>query len=196
MRWGGRLGRIAAVAIALSTLASCSARAGNATEANCPIEDRQFFVLMAQSVPSATLIPCIESFPAGWSYGGSDVSNTVARFWLNSDRGGLHAVEVSLEASCRITGAVDVTNSTSEGGVRVYLDEFDLHPFSANKYFVFPGGCVTYRYRFGPEAEATLALEADEAVTFGLRTVLVAKVQEELGLTLCGAGAPPCLGGE
>ena len=196
MRWRGRLARVAAVAIALSTLASCSARAGDTTEANCPIQDSELFVLMAQSVPSATLIPCIESVPAGWSYGGSDVSDTVARFWLNSDRGGRHAVEVSLEASCRIIGAVDVTNSTSEGGVRVYVNEFDLHPFSANKYFVFPGGCVTYRYRFGPEAEATLALEADEAVTFGLRTVLVAEVQEELGLTLCGAGAPPCVGGE
>jgi hypothetical protein len=196
MSWHTRIGRVAATAIVVSTLASCSARAGDATEANCPIEDERFFVLMAQSVPSATLIPCIEALPAGWTYGGSDVSNAVARFWLDSDRGGFHAVEVSLEASCRITEAVDVTNSTSEGGVRVYLDEFDLHPFTANKYFVFPGGCVTYRYRFGPEAEATLALEADEAVTFNPRTVLVAKVQEELGLTLCGAGAPPCVDGE
>jgi hypothetical protein len=196
MRWRRRLGRVAAIALVLATLGSCSARAGDASEANCPIEDGELFVLMAQSVPSATLIPCIEALPAGWTYGGSDVSNAVARFWLDSDRGGYHAVEVSLEASCRITGAVDVTNSTSEGGVRVYLDAFDLHPFTANKYFVFPGGCVTYRYRFGPEAQATLALEADEAVTFNLRTVLVAKVHEELGLTLCGAGAPPCVGGE
>jgi hypothetical protein len=196
MRWRRRLGRVASIALVLSTLASCSARAGDASEANCPIEDGELFVLMAQSVPSATLIPCIEALPAGWTYGGSDVSNAVARFWLDSDRGGYHAVEVSLEASCRITGAVDVTNSTSEGGVRVYLDEFDLHPFSANKYFLFPGGCVTYRYRFGAQAQATLALEADEAVTFGLRTVLVAQVQDELGLTLCGAGAPPCVGGE
>ena len=196
MRWQRRIGKVAALALVVAALASCSARAGDATEANCPIEDGELFVLMAQSVPSATLIPCIEALPAGWTYGGSDVSNAVARFWLDSDRGGYHAVEVSLEASCRITGAVDVTNSTSEGGVRVYLDEFDLHPFTANKYFVFPGGCVTYRYRFGADAEATLALEADEAVTFNLRTVLVAKVQEELGLTLCGAGAPPCLGGE
>ena len=115
----------------------------------------------------------------------------MARFWLDSDRGGLHAVEVSLTGFCRITGAVDVTNSTSEGGVRVYLDEFDLHPFSANKYFVFPGGCVTYRYRFGPDAEPTLALEADEAVTFGLRTVLVRQVQEELGTHPVRGGRTP-----
>jgi hypothetical protein len=196
MRWRRRIGKVAAIALVVAALASCSGRAGDATEANCPIEDGELFVLMAQSVPSATLIPCIEALPAGWTYGGSDVSNAVARFWLDSDRGGYHAVEVSLEASCRITGAVDVTNSTSEGGVRVYLDEFDLHPFSANKYFLFPGGCVAYRYRFGAQAQATLALEADEAVTFGLRTVLVAQVQEELGLTLCGAGAPPCVGGE
>jgi hypothetical protein len=26
--------------------------------------------------------------------------------------------------------------------------------------------------------------------------VLVRQVQEELGLTLCGAGAPPCVGGD
>src|SRR4029453_12633016 len=159
MRWRRRIGRVAAIAIVVPTLASCSARAGDATEANCPIEDGELFVLMAQSVPSATLIPCIEALPAGWMYGGSDVNDALARFWLDSDRGGLHAVEVSLTASCRITGAVDVTNSTSEGGGRV-------------------------------------SLEADEAVTFGLRTVLVRQVQEELGLTLCGAGAPPCVSGD
>jgi hypothetical protein len=196
MRWRRRPAGSVCLAVVLSTLVSCSARGGDASEANCPIEDGELFVLMAQSVPSATLIPCIEALPAGWAYGGSDVRDDVARFWLDSDRGGIHAVEVSLTAFCRITGAVDVTNSTTEGGVRVYLDEFDLHPFAANKYFIFPGGCVTYRYRFGPDAEPTLALEADEAVTFGLRTVLVRQVQEELGLTLCGAGAPPCVSGD
>jgi len=114
----------------------------------------------------------------------------------DSDRGGIHAVEVSLTSSCRITGGVDVTNSTSEGGVRVYLREFTLHPFSANEYFVFPGGCVTYRFRFDADAEPTLALEAEQAVTFGLRTVLVHKIEQDLGLTLCGAGAAPCVAGD
>jgi len=179
-----------------STLVACSGRAGDASEANCPVEDGELFVLMAQSVPSATLLPCIDALPAGWTYGGSDVGSGTSTFWLDSDRGGIHAVEVSLTSSCRIAGGVDVTNSTSEGGVRVYLREFTLHPFSANEYFVFPGGCVTYRYRFGPDAEPTLALEAEEAVTFGLRTVLVQKIEQDFGLTLCGAGAPPCVAGD
>lgn len=193
MRWRRRLGTAAVVAITLSTLVSCSSRAGDASEANCPVEDGELFVLMAQSVPSATLLPCIEALPAGWTYGGSDVGSGTSTFWLDSDRGGIHAVEVSLTSSCRIADAVDVTNSTTEGGVRVYLREFTLHPFSANEYFVFPGGCVTYRFRFGPDSEPTLALEAEEAVTFGLRTVLVRKIEQDFGLTLCGAGAPPCM---
>ena len=59
MRWRRRLGTAAVVAITLSTLVSCSSRAGDASEANCPVEDGELFVLMAQSVPSATLLPCI-----------------------------------------------------------------------------------------------------------------------------------------
>lgn len=183
------------VALVLSALglAGCRAEAGLATEANCPVEDSDFFVLMAQSVPSATLLPCIRSLPAGWTYGGSNVQSGSSRFWLDSDRAGIHAVEVSLAPSCGTAGAVDVTNSTTEAGVQAFLHEFVLHPFSANRYFLFPGGCVTYRYRFAANADPVLALEADEALTFGLRATVVKKVHDDLGLTLCGAGAPPCV---
>src|SRR5262245_57012933 len=182
-----------AVTLCVFGLGGCRAEAGFATEANCPVEKSEFFVLMAQSVPSSTLLPCIRALPAGWTYGGSDVNSGSARFWLDSDRAGMHAVEVELDASCSVVGALEVTNSTSETGVRDYLRELVLHPYSANRYFTFPGGCVTYRYRFGGAADPILALEADEALTFGERSAVVAKVQQSLGLTLCGAGAPPCV---
>lgn len=181
------------LALSAAGLSGCRAEAGYATEANCPVEKSEFFVLMAQSVPSATLLPCIRSLPAGWTYGGSDVRSRSARFWLDSDRAGFHAVEVLLAVSCSVGGALDVTNSTSEAGVRDYLREFVLHPYSADRYFTFPGGCVTYRYRFGGTADPVLALEADEALTFGPREAVVTKVSRSLGLTLCGAGAPPCV---
>jgi hypothetical protein len=192
MARAGRGALSIALGLSMLVLVGCRAEAGYATEANCPVEDSEFFVLMAQSVPSATLLPCIRALPAGWTYGGSDVRSGSSRFWLDSDRAGFRAVEVSLAASCEVTGALDVTNSTSETGVRDYLRELVLHPFSANRYFTFPGGCVTYRYRFGGTADPVLALEADEALTFGSRAAVVAKVRRDLGLTLCGAGAPPC----
>jgi hypothetical protein len=146
-------------------------------------------------VPSASLLPCIQTFPAGWWYGGSDIRSGTARFWLESDRAGFHAVEVELTRSCRTIGALDVTSSTQELGVQEFVRVYDLHPFTADRYFRFTGGCVTYRYRFGDDASPTLALEADQAVTFGLRSALVQRVEDEFGLTLCGASAPPCVDG-
>ena len=160
------------------------------------MEERELLLLAAQAVPSATLLPCVTAFPAGWGYGGSDVRSGIARFWLESDRAGFHAVEVSLTASCRTIGAIDMTNSTQEVGVQELVRVYDLHPFTADRYFLFTGGCVTYRYRFDADAAATLALEVDQAVTFGLRSSLVERVDDEFGLTLCGASAPPCLPGE
>ena len=100
---------------------------------------------------------------------------------------------VSFTGSCEVAGSLEVTNATGELGVRDFLRELVLHPYSANRYFTFPGGCVTYRYRFGATGDPVLALEADEALTFGPRAAVVAKVHRSLGLTLCGAGAPPCV---
>lgn len=194
MRTRRHLRLVLSATVVAVTLSGCAPGTGapDTAEANCPLEERKLFVLMAQAVPSATLLPCVAAFPAGWSYGGSDVHDGEATFWLSSDRAGLRAVEVELTASCRISGALDVTNATNEAGVRVFVEEYTLRPFSANRYFLFSGGCVTYRYRFEEGGDPTLALEADEALTFGLRSVLVEKIETHLGLTLCGAGAPPC----
>jgi hypothetical protein len=189
------LGSAAAFLLAAGLLSGCTISPGRGSEVDCPVEDSERLLLAAQAVPSATLLPCVSAFPAGWSYGGSDVRRGDARFWLESDRAGFHAVEVSLTRSCRTIGAVDVTSSTQEFGVQEFVRVYDLHPFTADRYFLFAGGCVTYRYRFDADASPTLALEADQAVTFGLRTGLVERVEEDFGLTLCGAGAPPCVDG-
>jgi hypothetical protein len=181
--------------LAAGILAACTISPGRSSEVDCPVQDSKLLLLAAQAVPSATLLPCISAFPAGWWYGGSEVRSGNARFWLESDRAGFHAVEVSLTSSCRTIGAVDMTSSTQEVGVQEFVRVYDLHPFTADRYFLFTGGCVTYRYRFAAGASSTLALEADQAITFDLRSSLVERVEDEFGLTLCGAGAPPCVDG-
>ena len=176
-------------------LAACSVGTVRSVEATCDAPSGAYPVLVAQAVPSATLLPCIRVFPAGWSYGGSEVRSGRSRFWLNSDRAGIHAVEVSLTRGCSVAGLADVTNASGEHDVRVFLEPITVRPFAADWHFVFPGGCVTYRYRFGDAEQApTLAFEADQALTFVPRSELVDLVEDELGMTLCGAGAPPCVG--
>jgi hypothetical protein len=183
-----------ALLAACCALAGCGGSLDRSREASCVPGDPTILILTAQAVPSAVLVPCIRDLPAGWSYGGSDVRSGLSRFWLDSDRAGTHAVEVSLTRTCSITGLQGVSEDAGELGVRAYVEALDIHPYQANRYFVFPGGCATYRYRFAETPVApTLALEAGKALTFTPRSVLVALVERNLGHTLCGAQAPPCV---
>jgi hypothetical protein len=61
--------------------------------------------------------------------------------------------------------------------------------FSGNSYYVFPGGCITYRFSFGPGATFAQAVEAAEALTFVARAYGVSVFAKE-GLILCGRGVP------
>jgi hypothetical protein len=161
----------------------------------CTRTDDNLFVLEAQSVPTATLLPCVSILPIGWSFGGSLIEDGRARFWLDSDRAGIHAVEVDLTRTCDVSEAVEVPPAPGEVGVRVYQEPTSLPPaFAGLRSLVFPGGCITYRYRFAKGAPSTLVLEAVGALGTVPRTVMVRRVDDAVDLTLCGAGAPPCAG--
>ncbi len=195
MRWQGRLG---AALVSLGATAMLVPACGGVypQPLTCGADNTNALILMAQAVPSATLVPCIAEFPAGWSYNGSRIRSGSAQFWLDSDRAGFRALEVGLTESCDVSNAIEVTTGAGVApGVRVYEEPISLPPtFQANRYLLFPGGCVTNRFRFTAGASATLALEAQQALSFVSRSVLVGQTKEESGLSLCGAEAPPCPG--
>lgn len=187
--------RVAAAAIMLGLSASaCSVNADSLP--GCDAGSDRLFVLAAQAVPSATLLPCVAELPSGWTFGGSDTRSGMFQFWLNSDRAGLRAAQVTLQASCIPGTALEVTPAIDEVGTRRFEQPLQLPPsFAANRYYRFTGGCVIYEYRFAQGAPATLALEADQALTFRPRQPLVDELRKH-DLVLCGAGAPPCPGGD
>jgi hypothetical protein len=153
-------------------------------------------ILMAQAVPTATSLPCIASLPAGWELGGVSVGHDHAAFWLDSDLGGQRAVEASLRPRehCSVADAVEVPSD--EVGMRRYEQPERLPPnLLSTRYYLFDGGCVTYRFSLAGDADASLMLAADNALTFQPRATLVDYVNSQTGLRLCGAGAPPCPGG-
>lgn len=135
------------------------------------------------------------SLPVGWQFDSFQVRDGSARFWLGSDRAGVQAVEVELTPACDVTSAVSVEPAPDETAAEVFQQPESLRPqFTATRFLRFDGGCIAYHYAFAPGAASTLVLEADEALGMVPRQEVVDRVRQELGLTLCGAGAPPCAG--
>jgi hypothetical protein len=186
--------RSAIVAVALLGAGSaCSV--GREEMPTCSNPEGQVFVLEAQSVPSATRLPCVAELPPGWRFAGSEIKDSETTLWLDNDRAGVHALEVTMSASCDISGAVEVPPAADEVGMRVYQEPTSLEPgYSGSRYLLFEGGCVTHDYTFAPDSDSTLAIEADLAISTLDRKEIVENVEDSLGLTLCGTEAPPCVG--
>ena len=123
--------------------------------------------LMAQSVPSASMIPCLQLVPVDWTVAEVAVNNGRSVITLDHDRGGRAAMVVRLTASCDLAGATEVTSE--QPGARRYLRvDPNSTEFSATRAYTFPGGCVTQRYRAaGPSA---LRLSDTASTEFGFIT--------------------------
>ena len=125
-------------------------------------------VLMAQAVPTAERVPCIAALPAGWSFGTINVHNGLARFTLDSDRAGHGAVRVDLRRRCVISGATEI--ASDEAGTRRYERVRSLvSGYRGTRFYLFPGGCVTYDFNFSTRGQA-LVNEVSLALGFVTRS--------------------------
>jgi hypothetical protein len=145
------------------------------TTPTCNVErNPNILVLEAQSVPAADRVPCVALVPAGWSVAAVDVRRGRSRFNLSNDRAGDRALEVRLEATCNIEGSSQVPSD--EPGTRRFerIDSVQAG-FSATRFYMFDGGCVTYRFRF-EAANRALVNEASLALSFLTRQDLRTEV--------------------
>jgi hypothetical protein len=94
--------------------------------------------LMAESVRSAVLVPCVSSLPAGWSFASFAADERHATFALEPDAAGTGLAEVALTRSCETEGLRRVPSDRS--GVDEYAST--SHDAGATWMFVFDGGCV------------------------------------------------------
>jgi tRNA A-37 threonylcarbamoyl transferase component Bud32 len=133
--------------------------------------------LMAQSVPSASLVPCVQVMPVGWSVAEVAVNNGRSLITMDHDRAGRAAVVVQLTASCDLAGAVEVTSEQS--GARRYLRiDRDAPGFSATRAYVFPGGCITERLTVPAASGQQLTSETSSAIGFATREELRQALEE------------------
>jgi hypothetical protein len=133
---------------------------------------------MAQSVPTASLVPCIEILPVGWTLGDVVVGNGHSRFTMTSDRGGVLVAD--LTASCDLAGTVELTSEQPEA--RRFL-RIERNPAGAvmTRTYTFPGGCVSQRLVTPEASRQQLASESSSALGFTTRDDLAAALRRESG---------------
>lgn len=187
-----RLAAPIAVALLLTMTPACST--STYPEPLCGEPGGHTVVLLAQSVPSATLVPCLRAVPAGWSFTVAEVRDGEARMSLTTATF-TGSVDLTFTPSCETGEAVEVVPAPGEEAATVLQAPDSLDPLRGTRYVVFEGGCATAAYSFPTDMPASQALEADRAFSFVPRTDVVAAVAEQDdGAILCGVGAPPCEG--
>lgn len=173
---------IVPASLALALLGGCTGAApGFAVAPSCSAVER--LGLVAQSVPSASYVPCVTRLPTGWRTDELVIRTGATRFDLVSDRAANHPVRVAFRSGCRLSAASPVPPRTLGG--RTYLELHTISPrFAGTLYDVFPGGCVTYRFDFERGPHIALMADLQSSVGFVARVELDRSLRRQLGVGL------------
>lgn len=139
--------------------------------------------LVAQSVPTATYLPCLQDLPAGWRATRFDATRGSTRISLLSDRTDGRRVDIVLASRCDVAGASPARPRAD--GVRSYLRVEAVSPvYTGRAYDVFPGGCVRYAFAFPRGPHIPLMEQLSSAVDLVPRRELRLEVREQVGVEL------------
>lgn len=157
-------------------LASCGEI--NLGQPDCVSEDPDTLVLIAQSVKTADLVPCIATMPPGWEFEQLEVDQEGTRMVLDSDRGGDGALVVTYDETCRTKGAKRIPSD--EAGAQRFERVRTVSPaYSGVRYYDFGGGCVRYDFEFETDRVSGLLNEASLMLGFTTREDLRLRVSAQ-----------------
>lgn len=114
--------------------------------------------IAAQSVPTASLVFCLEPLPDGWSVDNVRIDQDGTLIRLDSDRAGDDAAILHYTEACEVGDAV-YTVSELDGAERYDLIEQVAPNFRAKRFYTFEGGCLWWEFDFAPEATSALSIE-------------------------------------
>lgn len=152
----------------------------------CSVEERltapycdggDTIVIVAQSVPTADLVPCLNPLPTGWDVAtvSIDQAGTVIR--LDSDRAGTHAAVLRFGQTCEVGAAVDAPSDQTDAERFEFIERIEPG-LRAERYYTFTGGCVWWTFDFDDDTPAALAIELGDTLTLITRQSLIDSVSE------------------
>ena len=160
-------------------LSGCGSLAPAAPRCSDPVR----LAVVAQSVPTAGYVPCVEQLPAGWQVTEFRAERGGTSFSLLSDRAEGRPVDVRLSRRCSVSGAAPQPPRTAGG--RTYLRLRSITPrYAGTRLDVFPGGCVTYRFDFVRGPHIALMDELLVAVELVPRRELRLQLRQQLDAEL------------
>ena len=183
-RIGLALGVLCALLIAVPTLVGWAAQTDRANSSlytsDIGCNDQEALWLMAQAVPTATLVPCLQVAPPGWTLNDVKVGSGFASIVFNTDRPiQKAAVTVELLRSCDLAGSTEV--SSEQPGSRRYIRiDRAATPATVTRAYTFPGGCVTERY-VGVGSPQRLTTDASSSFGFVTRDQLARDLSRRSG---------------
>jgi hypothetical protein len=137
-------------------------------------------VLIAQSVPTASYVPCVQGLPLGWHFSGLDARSESARFYLDSDRDGVHAIEVALTGSCDTDRATEIPSDRE--GMRRFERVTQVEPeYQGRRHYVFDGGCLTLVFTLAGDYRGEPLALATQGIGVLPREVVTEQVRESTG---------------
>jgi membrane-associated phospholipid phosphatase/tRNA A-37 threonylcarbamoyl transferase component Bud32 len=162
------------------------------TVGNLACSDLEPQWLLAQSVPSASLVPCLGPLPVGWMVGNVTVNDGRSVLSLDHDRAGPGVLVIRLTATCDTRAATEV--SSDQPQVRRYQRIDRQTPrFEATRFDRFPGGCVTAQAAVPAANRAEITGQLATILHYTSRQALQQALDERSGgrLRLDPPAAPP-----
>jgi hypothetical protein len=146
--------------------------------------------LMVQSVPEAELVPCIDAdtlprdlYMAGMRIDSSSAAWTFYGDWPNTDETPPLRLDVRFTPACDTAGAVKVPTDEPETQRLEHVEQV-ADGYAGERFYVFAGGCVRYRFDARRDDWLPFVHEASQTWTFMPR----AEVQRlhDVALDTCG----------
>jgi len=184
LRRVGLLGATVVLAVLLVAFLVSTTNNDDAVKTSLEVEslacsDLEPLWLEAQSVPSASQVPCVRPLPVGWALGNVAVNDGRSVISLQHDRAG-EVMVARLTAGCDVGQATE--QASGQPGVRRYqLVERQGPDFSAVRFDVFPGGCVTTRIRAPAPNRAEVTAAAPSILGFTPRQQLAQALEQRSG---------------
>jgi hypothetical protein len=101
-------------------------------------------VLMAQAVPSASLIPCVREEADDWVVTELDVGKGHVRILLEYRPGDAEVATIEVSRQCDMHDAPEVTSE--HPGVRRYdRDHGTADQYAIERYYIYPDACTSLR---------------------------------------------------